>query len=409
MKKRKRGIKKSGHHIFVGPAVVLTVLFVLLSIQHYEPNTQILGVTMGEPTPTIKSGTILLPTPTQIISAPTQATFPTSAPTSNPIIPTVFSPTTAPTAKPIVTNPTPIPIEPTLSQPSPQPTSVPDSLLLPQPTSAVIYPNKTTVPIAAYKTPISPAPSSGGTTISTIPQPTLSNAQLSGAEPMPEAPRRPSFRSLLSQQLVVTTIDSSSGQVERVPVTSVQSTITLRNSNEQFSMNLNDVQSNTEKSVSLNTFQTIADRLHENGIGIYVVGKNDMLLQDGAVGAITDLPLSVTAQNYLYVNTPEGKTKLDLLPSRALEFLDDINLLTTVKTSQTSVNNIKQLVKIVDYNDTIAYEVEGCKTEFFLAIFPVPGGICKTVTISAEDKDFKNRILSIHESPLYAALDILSL
>jgi len=399
-RKKVKKVKKESLNIFIGPVVLLACLLMVIAWQVSIHGTNILGVsdatlqqTTTEPTRTN------LPTPTtSAIIAPTAIPTPT---------PATALPVATPTTQPANILPTATPYVAPTSAFVPIPTPTPIAVITPLPTGAVIYSEIKTVPIYAYKEEIVFDPIIAPPPKINI-DPSRPSANIDGnttttITPVPIVPNT-TGRSLISEPLIVTTINKTTGVVENVSLSSNLSKITFENTNEEFTMNLTDV-TGAQRPVAINAFETIAARLREHDMGLFVVGENEMLIQDGAVGAVTRFPVSITPQNDIFVNNK----KLDLALSKAIEHLEDLNLITTVKTKDTSIDRIKQLTKIVDFKNTIALEVDGCKPELLLAAFPIPGGVCMTATISLEDKDYYNKVLYIYQSPIYQLLDILSI
>ncbi len=380
----------------------------------FLPETNILGVSVGSATPSLSpvQTKINPPIPT---NTPVQASIPTKIPTA------------VPTATPNSV-PTNVPTKESTIMPTATPTSPPVFISPePQPTGAIIYADIATVPIDAYKTPqtiqsqtISPVPTVQQTQL------VIQNGQFIS---VPVTPAVEENKNLKFQPLIVETVNNAGGSTGSVQIISNDTPVTIENKNNQLAMNVT-VQNGTTQQLAQDTFQQLSERLQEDNINIYAAGTSDILIKDSAVAAVTNLPLSVNKSNKIFVNTQE----LTVLPTDMMELLNDSNIVNTVQGNTTNLGQVKQLIKLINYNNELAYEIQGCKKEFFLALFPTD--ICMTVIASiknANNPDYKVQspidrvlqpikdllvtknmdkdsiVLHISENPVYRILDILSL
>lgn len=205
-------------------------------------------------------------------------------------------------------------------------------------------------------------------------------------------------QTLLSQPLMVQTVDKT--ETVRVASTDI---INLENNNRQLSVNLEDNDGNT-KELAFTTFEKVRSRLISDDISVYTSGNKEFLIQTDKVGAVTTFPISVTLTNDIIANTEIGPILIDISGSRVLQYLNDTNTINDVKVKLTNNASINQVVKLIVFDNKLAYQVEGCKKKHLLAFWPVD--VCGTVIASAHSE---NAIYDIYKTPFNNFLDRVSL
>lgn len=164
----------------------------------------------------------------------------------------------------------------------------------------------------------------------------------------------------------------------------------------------------TEVELADDTLLKIDERLAKDEIKIATTSAQKFVLQKGAIGAVTDFPLSVDlATNTLTVNTPTGQKNVTVLPDQVVQNLIAANVVSriggqaVVDAARTgSLTSVTQVITLGEKNGIPVYEINGLSDQKLLGFIPV--AIKKTVTVSAEtgnvvstQESFPNRVLDL--------------
>ncbi len=143
----------------------------------------------------------------------------------------------------------------------------------------------------------------------------------------------------------------------------------------------------SETELEDNAFLKIDDRLAKNQIKVATVSGDRFILERGAVGAVTTLPISIDlATNQLIVNTPAGQKVLAVLPDQAIQNLIAANTISRlVKSDQlteigNSRLNLTEIITLGEKNSIPIYEIAGVSDQKLLGFIPV--AIPKTVEVA---------------------------
>lgn len=383
------------------------------------------------------------PTQDQPQSAP-----PTVASSPTTVVTEQIKPSSTPaSARPATATPTPkvlnTPVQPSPTSPPAEPTKYVTPTPTNKPEDIKIYDVVQTVPIESYITDPTPTPAATKTNITPIflsPTPALvvSTPIINEPTTVIEAPKLLPTEKIMptpveenivtkEQNTIVRPVikidpmsSSADSVIENQKQNTISDTLLVSSADKQYVVpaDINDLfvienkdnievslQDNAGNNIPLSTesLTALRQRLQIDNMNLFIAGENSIVLQTGAVAARTNLEIAVDQFNRIYVSNAGEWDRLATTPEEAVEYLDDINALTNVRTNVTDETSIAQLINLDIFDGEPAFEVSGTKLKFLLAFWPIQ--VERTVYTSVED----NVLLDVQQNQLNVFLDLLSL